>query len=111
VGFRFPGEDGALGQVEVSRMSVDNPFGMKEEDQRVGMCWSIIGELHVPIDTNYKFVLRARDVLHNFTVTAIPHGSDTRYIYISMAQTYTPGSSRYHVRKVCGIGHFAIEAQ
>ena len=39
----------------------DDPAGM--DDVLVNS-----GELHVPVGSPYKFVLRSKDVLHNFTV-------------------------------------------
>ena len=54
--FRFPGEDGVLGQVDTSLMSVDNPFGLKPDDP-AGRDDILIpnGELHLKVDTPYKF--------------------------------------------------------
>lgn len=109
--FRFPGEDGVLGQVEVAMMSVDNPFGMKPEDP-AGLDDVLInhGELHVPVDTNYKFVLRAKDVLHNFTVPQFRVKMDlipgtTTYTWLKTTRT-----GRYDImcEELCGIGHFAM---
>lgn len=109
--FRYPGEDGVLGQVEVSRMNVDNPFGMKEEDP-AGRDDILInsGELHIPIDKNLKFVLRAKDVLHNFTVPQFRVKMDlipgtTTYQWLKPTVI-----GRYDImcEELCGIGHFAM---
>ena len=109
--FRFPGEDGVLGQVEVSRMTVDNPFGMKQEDP-AGLDDILIasGELHVPVGTPYKFVLRSKDVLHNFTVPQFRVKMDlipgtTSYTWLTPTLT-----GRYDIlcEELCGIGHFAM---
>ncbi len=109
--FRFPGEDGVLGQVEVSRMTVDNPFGMKSEDP-AGLDDILIasGELHVPNNTTYKFVLRSKDVLHNFTVPQFRVKMDlipgtTSYTWLTPTRT-----GRYDIlcEELCGIGHFAM---
>lgn len=109
--YRFPGEDGVLGQVEVSRMTVDNPFGMKPEDP-AGMDDILIasGELHIPVNTNYKFVLRSKDVLHNFTVPQFRVKMDlipgtTSYTWLKPTRV-----GRYDLlcEELCGIGHFAM---
>ncbi len=109
--FRYPGEDGVLGKVEVSRMTVDNPFGMKSEDP-AGMDDVLIesGELHVPVGINYKFVLRSKDVLHNFTVPQFRVKMDlipgtTSYTWLKPTVT-----GRYDIlcEELCGIGHFAM---
>jgi cytochrome c oxidase subunit 2 len=109
--FRFPGEDGVLGQVEVARMTVDNPFGMKPDDP-VGMDDVLVysGELHVPVGSPYKFVLRSKDVLHNFTVPQFRVKMDlipgtTSYTWLTPTRT-----GRYDImcEELCGIGHFAM---
>jgi cytochrome c oxidase subunit 2 len=109
--FRFPGEDGVLGQVEVSRMTVDNPFGLKEEDP-AGMDDILIpgGELHVMVDETYKFVLRSKDVLHNFTVPQFRVKMDlipgtTSYTWLTTTRT---GRFDILCEELCGIGHFAM---
>jgi cytochrome c oxidase subunit 2 len=109
--FRFPGEDGVLGQVDVARMNVDNLFGMKPDDP-AGMDDVLVasGELHLPVDTPYKFVLRSKDVLHNFTVPQFRVKMDlipgmTPYIWLKPTRT-----GRYDIlcEELCGIGHFAM---
>ena len=109
--FRFPGEDGVLGKVDIASMSVDNPFGMRADDP-AGLDDVLVnsGELHVPVDTNYKFVLRAKDVLHNFTVPQFRVKMDlipgtTTYTWLK-----TTRIGRYDImcEELCGIGHFAM---
>ena len=109
--FRFPGEDGVLGQVSVSEMSVDNPFGMKADDP-AGRDDILVnsGELHLPLGESYKFVLRSKDVLHNFTVPQFRVKMDlvpgsTPYAWLKTIRT-----GRYDIlcEELCGIGHFAM---
>ena len=109
--FRFPGEDGVLGQVAVDQMSVDNPFGMKPDDP-AGLDDVLIanGELHLPLDTPYKFVLRSKDVLHNFTVPQFRVKMDlipgmTPYVWLTPTRT---GRFDILCEELCGIGHFAM---
>ena len=109
--FRFPGEDGVLGQVAVSQMSVDNPFGMKPDDP-AGLDDVLVanGELHLPLDTPYKFVLRSKDVLHNFTVPQFRVKMDlipgmTPYVWLTPTRT---GRFDILCEELCGIGHFAM---
>jgi cytochrome c oxidase subunit 2 len=109
--YRFPGEDGVLGQVDVGLMTVDNPFGMKSDDP-AGMDDILISnpELHLAIGSAYKFVLRSKDVLHNFTVPQFRVKMDlipgmTPYIWA------TPNRiGRFDVlcEELCGIAHFAM---
>jgi cytochrome c oxidase subunit 2 len=109
--FRFPGPDGVLGQVSISEMNADNPLGLKQDDP-AGLDDILIadGELHLPVDTTYKFVLRSRDVLHNFTVPQFRVKMDlvpgmTPYIWATTTKT-----GRYDIlcEELCGIGHFAM---
>lgn len=109
--FRFPGEDGVLGQVSISLMSVDNPFGMKPDDP-AGKDDVLIanGELHIPVDKTYKFVLRSKDVLHNFTVPQFRVKMDlipgtTSYTWLTPTRT---GRFDIMCEELCGIGHFAM---
>ena len=109
--FRFPGEDGVLGQVEVALMSVDNPFGMKPDDP-AGRDDILIAnpELHLPVNQSYKFVLRSKDVLHNFTVPQFRVKMDlvpgmTPYAWLKPTRT-----GRYDImcEELCGVAHFAM---
>ncbi len=109
--FRFPGEDGVLGQVEIEQMSVDNPLGLKADDP-AGRDDVIIAnpELHLPINTPYKFVLRSKDVLHNFTVPQFRVKMDlvpgmTPYAWLTPTRT---GRFDIMCEELCGIGHFAM---
>jgi cytochrome c oxidase subunit 2 len=109
--FRFPGEDGELGQVEVALLSTENPFGLRSDDP-AGQDDILISssELHLPIDESYKFVLRSKDVLHNFTVPQFRVKMDlvpgmTPYAWL------TPNRiGRYDImcEELCGIAHFAM---
>ena len=109
--FRFPGEDGALGQTAIDLMTVDNPFGMKPDDP-AGLDDVLVanGELHLPLDTPYKFVLRSKDVLHNFTVPQFRVKMDlipgmTPYVWLTPTRT---GRFDILCEELCGIGHFAM---
>lgn len=109
--FRFPGDDGVLGQVDVHEMNPDNLFGLKPDDP-AGLDDILIasGELHIPIDTPYKFVLRSKDVLHNFTVPQFRVKMDlipgmTPYIWLTATRT---GRFDILCEELCGIGHFAM---
>ena len=65
----MPGEDGKLGEVDAERISNDNPFGMDPDDPN-GQDDVLVynPEVHLPVDKPVKFLLRSKDVLHNFTV-------------------------------------------
>ena len=109
--FRFPGSDGVLGQVGISEMTVDNPLGLKADDP-AGMDDVLItdGELHLPVNQPIKFLVRSKDVLHNFTVPEFRVKMDlvpgmTPYVWATPTRT-----GRYDIlcEELCGIGHFAM---
>lgn len=109
--YRFPGEDGVFGQVDVGLMSVDNPFGMKPDDP-AGLDDVLIEnpELHLKVGQSYKAVLRSKDVLHNFTVPQFRVKMDlipgmVPYIWFEPTE-----EGRYDIlcEELCGIAHFAM---
>jgi cytochrome c oxidase subunit 2 len=109
--FRFPGEDGELGQTDVAMMSVDNPFGMKPDDP-AGQDDVLIadGTVHLPINQPYKFVLRSKDVLHNFTVPQFRVKMDlvpgmTPYAWLTPTRT---GRFEILCEELCGIAHHTM---
>jgi len=109
--FRFPGQDGVLGQVDIALMDVDNPFGMKPDDP-AGRDDILVHapELHLPVDQSWRFVLRSKDVLHNFTVPQFRVKMDlvpgmAPYIWLK-----TTRNGRFDImcEELCGVGHFAM---
>jgi cytochrome c oxidase subunit 2 len=109
--FRFPGEDGELGQVDVALMTADNPFGMKPDDP-AGQDDVLIDnpELHLPIDRPYKLVFRSKDVLHNFTVPQFRVKMDlvpgmTPWVWLKPTRT---GRFDIMCEELCGVAHFAM---
>lgn len=109
--YRFPGKDGVLGQVGIAEMTPDNPLGLKADDP-AGQDDILIadGELHLPVGQAYKFVLRSKDVLHNFTVPQFRVKMDlvpgmTPYIW---ARPTLVGRYDILCEELCGIGHFAM---
>jgi len=109
--FRFPGDDGVLGQVDVAEMSVDNPFGMKADDP-AGLDDILVnsGELHLALGESYKFVLRSKDVLHNFTVPQFRVKMDLVPGSTPFAWLKTIRTGRFEIlcEELCGIAHFAM---
>jgi len=109
--FRFPGADGVLGQVDIAAMTADNPLGLKADDP-AGLDDILVtdGEVHLQTGKTYKFVLRSKDVLHNFTVPQFRVKMDlvpgmTPYVWATLTR-----SGRFDIlcEELCGIGHFAM---
>lgn len=120
--FRFPGEDGRLGETAVktniqrgleettfeANITSLNPLGMKDDDP-YGQDDIIIANnvLHLPIDRNIKVVLRSKDVLHDFWVPEIRAKMDMvpgMITYFWFRPTRT-GEFEILCAELCGRGH------
>jgi len=109
--YRFPGEDGDFGEVRAELISAENPFGMVPEDPN-GRDDILVQspEVHLPVDRPVKFVLRSKDVLHDFAVAQFRVKMDM----VPGMQTYfwlTPTQvGRFEVlcQELCGIAHYAM---
>ncbi len=109
--YRLPGDDGKFGNVDAGLITNDNPFGMDPDDPH-GQDDRLIASnrLHLPIDQPVKFNLRAKDVLHNFTVTQFRVKMDlvpglVSYLWLTPTRT---GEYEVLCEELCGIGHFAM---
>jgi len=95
----------------VAEMSVDNPFGMKADDP-AGLDDILVnsGELHLALGESYKFVLRSKDVLHNFTVPQFRVKMDLVPGSTPFAWLKTIRTGRFEIlcEELCGIAHFAM---
>lgn len=109
--FRYPGEDGKLGEVDNERVSGDNPFGLDPEDPN-GQDDVIVynPEAHIPLDQPVKFLLRSKDVLHDFAVAQfrvkmdLVPGMDT-FMWLTPTR-----SGRFEIlcEELCGIAHHTM---
>ena len=109
--YRFPGADGRFGEVKAEPITMDNPFGMVPEDPNGRDDVLVFNpEVHIPIDRPVKFVLRSKDVLHDFAVAQFRVKMDL----IPGMQTYlwlTPTKAgRFEVlcEELCGIAHHTM---
>ena len=109
--FRLPGEDGKLGEVDAERITDANPFGMDPEDPN-GQDDVLVynGEIHVPIDKPVKFLLRSKDVLHDFAVAQfrvkmdLVPGTNT-FLWLTPTRT---GRFEILCEELCGIAHYTM---
>jgi len=109
--YRYPGADGKLGEVDAERISAENPFGIDPEDPH-GQDDVIVynPEAHIPVDRPVKFLLRSKDVLHNFTVAQFRVKMDLvpgMNTFMWLTPT-VPGRFEVLCEELCGIGHFAM---
>ena len=109
--YRYPGEDGKLGEVDAERISKENPFGIDPEDPN-GQDDIVVynAEAHIPIDQPVKFLLRSKDVLHNFTIAQFRVKMDmvpgmTSFLWL---QPTRKGRFELLCEELCGVGHFAM---
>lgn len=109
--YRLPGADGKLGEVDAERISEDNPFGMDPDDPH-GQDDLLVNhaEIHVPVDRPVKFVLRSKDVLHDFAVAQfrvkmdLVPGMET-FLWLTPTRT---GRFELLCEELCGIAHYAM---
>lgn len=112
--FRFPGKDGELGTVDARKINIDNPFGMNDEDPYGQDDILIAGnEVHIPLGQPVKFLLRSKDVLHNFTVPQFRVKMDlvpgmVTWLWLTPTRT---GTFEILCEELCGIGHHTMRGK
>ena len=109
--YRFPGEDGNFGEVKAELISMENPFGMVPEDPN-GRDDVLVEspEVHVPVDRPVKFLLRSKDVLHDFAVAQFRVKMDMlpgmqTYLWLTPTET---GRFEVLCQELCGIAHHTM---
>jgi cytochrome c oxidase subunit 2 len=109
--YRLPGEDGKLGEVDAERITDENPFGMDPEDPN-GQDDVLIynAEVHIPIDKPVKFLLRSKDVLHDFAVAQFRVKMDlvpgmNTFLWLTPTKT---GRFEILCEELCGIAHHTM---
>ncbi len=112
--YRFPGADGAFGEVDVAQMSLENPFGVKPEDP-AGQDDVLVSspQLHLPVDRPVKLLLRSKDVLHDFAVAEFRVKMDlvpgmVTYMWLTPTKI---GSYDVLCEELCGIGHHTMRGR
>lgn len=109
--FRYPGVDGKFGEVDAERISADNPFGIDPDDpngQDDVLVYS--PEAHIPLGKPVKFLLRSKDVLHDFAVAQFRVKMDlvpgmNTFLWLTPTQL---GRFEILCEELCGIAHYAM---
>jgi cytochrome c oxidase subunit 2 len=113
-GFRFPGEDGELGKVDALFISQTNPFGLDPNDVK-GQDDVIVNdnEVHLPINQNYKALLRSKDVLHNFAIPQFRVKMDLVPGIVTYLWFEATKLGRFDIlcMELCGIAHHTMRGQ
>ena len=112
--YRYPGNDGLLGNVDVRHISQANPFGVDPEDP-TGQDDILVANpvMHLPIDQPVKTLLRSKDVLHDFAVPQFRVKMDLVPGMVTYAW-FTPtviGEYDLLCEELCGIAHFAMRGR
>jgi len=109
--YRFPGEDGEFGEVRAELISMDNPFGMVPEDPNGRDDVLVYNpEVHIPVDRPVKFLLRSKDVLHDFAVAQFRVKMDLvpgmqTYLWLTPTET---GRFEVLCEELCGMAHHTM---
>jgi cytochrome c oxidase subunit 2 len=109
--YRFPGEDGEFGEVRAELITMDNPFGMVPEDPNGRDDVLVYSpEVHIPIDQPVKFLLRSKDVLHDFAVAQFRVKMDLvpgmqTYLWLTPTET---GRFEVLCEELCGVAHHTM---
>jgi cytochrome c oxidase subunit II len=112
--YRFPGKDGTFGTTNIRLASPENPFAIDPNDPK-GQDDVLVTspELHVPIGRPIKFLLRAKDVLHQFAVPPFRVKMDmvpgmVTYFWLTPTRT---GSFDALCEQLCGTAHFTMRGR
>ncbi|MBY5944440.1 cytochrome c oxidase subunit II [Photobacterium rosenbergii] len=112
--FRFPGEDNQLGKSDVRFISPTNPLGVDPDDPASSDDKIILTpELHLPLYSPYKVLLRSKDVLHDFNVPQFRAKMDmvpgsVTYFWLTPTQR---GTFDILCAELCGVGHFNMRGR
>ena len=109
--YRFPGEDGEFGAVSGKLITDENPFGMDYDDP-MGQDDILVSspELHLPLNVPVNLNLRAKDVLHNFTVAQFRVKMDMVPGMVTSLWFTPTKTGRFDLlcEELCGIAHHAM---
>ena len=112
--YRFPGEDGEFGNVDIRHITQENPFGMDPDDP-VGQDDILVASpiVHLPVDQPMRAWLRSKDVLHDFAVPQFRVKMDLVPGHVSYVW-FTPtivGEYEILCEELCGFAHFAMRGR
>lgn len=112
--YRFPGNDRVFGNVDVSHMSVSNPFGMDPEDPAGRDDVLVYNQtVHLPVNQAYKALLRSKDVLHDFAVAQFRVKMDLVPGMVTFLWFEPTVTGEYEIlcEELCGVGHFSMRGR
>ena len=112
--FRFPGDDGEFGNVDIRHIAPENPFGMDPEDP-TGRDDILVASpiVHLPVGEPQRAWLRSRDVLHDFAVPQFRVKMDLvpgHVSYVWFAPTVV-GEYEILCEELCGLAHHTMRGR
>jgi cytochrome c oxidase subunit 2 len=112
--YRLPGRDGELGASDMKLVTLDNPLGVDPMDPKSGDDVIVESpELHIPLGKSVKFLLRAKDVNHQFAVPQFRVKLDmvpgmVTHFWLTPTRT---GRFDALCEQLCGVAHFAMRGR
>jgi len=112
--YRFPGRDGELGASDMRLVTVDNPLGVDPKDPKSADDVIVNSpEVHLPVGKSVKFLLRAKDVNHQYAVPQFRVKMDmvpgmVTHFWLTPTRT---GAFDALCEQLCGVAHFAMRGR
>ncbi len=111
--YRYPGEDGELGESAIRHIGGGNPLGLDPDDPASRDDVVVSDALRLPVDRPVKVTLRARDVIHSFFVPEFRAKMDmvpgmVTSFWITPSRT---GEFDALCAQHCGVGHFNMRGR
>lgn len=111
--FRYPGEDGRFGPVDVRVIddAMGNPIGV-DRDHPDGADDIVVPRIAVPVGRDVELILKAKDVLHNFFVPELRIKLDTVPGIEGRLRFRADKTGSYEIAcsELCGLGHYRMRS-
>lgn len=110
--FRYPGADGKLGNIDVNAITLENKFGVSQDDPTALDDFTST-ELVIPYGKAIHIFLNSRDVIHSFYVPAFRLYQDAvpgRTISWVWFKVTRPINLELACSQLCGTGHYNMKA-
>lgn len=110
--YRFPGEDGEFGNIDLNLVTRDNVFGIDLDDPSAADDIILVGPepLYLPVDRPVIIQYRSKDVLHAFWIPEFRLMIDTVPGMVT-EQWFIPtrtGHFQAACAEYCGVGHYLM---
>ncbi len=106
----YPGKDGKFGRQDLSLVTSDNPFGFDKEDPATKDNFTVLNEMHVPLNKPVILNCSSKDVIHSWKVLPLRVTQDC-IPGLNIPVHFIPTKEgKYQVicAQLCGNGHAAM---